>query len=192
MTGIKEAIKSSRSTANTAEGKSMLQGNISLVLDSYNDIFSNFDPRPFTEKSLSDDFLIECKKAARDKEEGVELRLLIQAEKRNLSSEIKIKRRLKEHFQRHYHEELKKIRKIKKEGIIWFILGTIFIIVEAFLYAKQGQDFFIRLLLVILLPAGWFFFWEGLDKVFIDARERMPELEFYKKMSTAEIYFFSY
>ncbi|MBI2151367.1 hypothetical protein HYU21_01420, partial [Candidatus Woesearchaeota archaeon] len=33
------------------------EGNISLVLDSYDDIFSDFDPRDYSEKALSEDFL---------------------------------------------------------------------------------------------------------------------------------------
>ena len=37
------------------------EGNISLILDSYDDIFSDFDQRDFSERSLSDDFLIECR-----------------------------------------------------------------------------------------------------------------------------------
>ena len=80
------------------------EGNISLILDSYDDIFSDFDPRSYSEKALSDDFLEECKKAAKDKEERPELRLLVQKNKRDYKDEIRIKKRLREHFQRHYKE----------------------------------------------------------------------------------------
>ena len=44
---------------------------ISLSLDNYDDIFSDFDPRPFSQRALSDDFLIEAKKASRDKVSGI-------------------------------------------------------------------------------------------------------------------------
>ena len=50
---------------------SLREGNISLILDSYNDMFSDFDPRSFSERALSDDFLSECKRAARDKDIGI-------------------------------------------------------------------------------------------------------------------------
>ena len=70
------------------------EGNISLVLDSYNDIFSDFDPRDYSEKALSEDFLSECKRAARDKENHIELRLLIPIKKRNSTHENKIRKRL--------------------------------------------------------------------------------------------------
>lgn len=35
---------------------------ISIWLDNYDDIFSDFDPRPYSQRSLSDDFLAEAKK----------------------------------------------------------------------------------------------------------------------------------
>ena len=39
---------------------------ISLWLDDYADIFSDFDPRPFSQRALSDDFLNEAKKVVRE------------------------------------------------------------------------------------------------------------------------------
>jgi hypothetical protein len=110
---------------NNQEQEMIKAGNISLVLDSYDDIFSDFDPRPYSEKPLSDDFLIECKRAARDKEAGLELRLLVPKQKRNIYEEAKIKKRLKNHFQKHFHEKAKEIKALKREGFIWFFIGAI-------------------------------------------------------------------
>ena len=44
-----------------------------LDLNSYDGLFSDFDPRPTEQRALSDDFLLEVKRAARDKEIGLEL-----------------------------------------------------------------------------------------------------------------------
>lgn len=41
--------------------------NISIWLDTYDDIFSDFDYRQFSEKALSDDFLTELQKMYREK-----------------------------------------------------------------------------------------------------------------------------
>ena len=166
------------------------EGNISLVLNSYNDLFSDFDPRKYSERALSDDFLIECKRAARDKDIGVELRLLIPRKKRNLKDEEEINRRLKNHFHKHFKEKESEIKSIKREGILWCILGTIFILIAAFLFTKKGYLF--NVLVVLLEPAGWFSFWEGLGKIFIVSKERNPDFDFYKKMSSAEISFNNY
>ncbi len=79
--------------------KLLRMSEISLWLDHYDDIFSNFDPRPYSQKALSDDFLLETKRASRDKVSGqIELKFLVKAEMRNKKQENLIRRRLKEHF----------------------------------------------------------------------------------------------
>ena len=56
---------------------------MSLLIRDYGDIFSSFDPRFFSEKALSDDFLLEAKRSARDKKGIYELRFLVPKAKRN-------------------------------------------------------------------------------------------------------------
>lgn len=74
---------------------------VSLWLDSYDDIFSDFDPRPYSQRALSDDFLEEAKKAVKEKKTGeLELRLLVPHSQRDLEKEIIIKRRLREYFKK--------------------------------------------------------------------------------------------
>ncbi|MBN2052679.1 hypothetical protein JW756_04200 [Candidatus Woesearchaeota archaeon] len=170
--------------------KNIKEGNISLILDSYEDIFSDFDPRPYTEKALSDDFINECMKAARDKKGRFELRLMVPHNLRNLKEELKVRKRLKEHFNKHYEEKKKEMDAMKKQGMLWFAMGMILMIISSFFYDREG--FIYHLLLVIFEPAGWFSFWEGLDKVFIYSKEHEPELKFNKKMAECHIYFFSY
>ena len=41
---------------------------IPLWLDNYNDLFSDFDPRHYSNRALSQDFLEELKRASRDKQ----------------------------------------------------------------------------------------------------------------------------
>src|SRR3989344_8719522 len=102
------------------------KANISLILESYQDIFSDFDPRPFAEKSLSDDFLLECRRAAREKDDkSMEIILSLPRTKRNLNDEFKIKRRLKEHFHKHFIKKDKELTNIKRTGIFLIFSGII-------------------------------------------------------------------
>lgn len=167
--------------------KELRKGNIGIVLNSYNDMFSGFDPRGYSEKALSDDFLIECKKAAREKGMDVELILFLAKEKRNFNNELMIKKRLKNHFQRHFIDIEKGINAIRKEGIIWFLVGACVMFSSTFLY--DLEQFFYRFLFIVAEPAGWFLFWEGLYKIFIEAKEKKPHYIFYKKMTRAKITF---
>src|SRR3989338_1417499 len=82
--------------------KILQMSEISLWLDNYDDIFSDFDPRPYSLRSLSDDFLFEAKKASRDKDANrLELRFLISQEHRDSKVEATVKKRLRDHFSKH-------------------------------------------------------------------------------------------
>ena len=165
-------------------------GNISLILDSYDDLYSDFDPRGYSERSLSADFLSECKRAARDKGTRLELRLMVPQDQRNLKDEMKIRKRLKTHFCKHAEENHNEIVKIKKEGALWFFAGVCLMMASVFFYGKQ--EFFLKLIEVMIVPAAWFMFWEGLGKIFISTKEKQPDYQFYKKMADSQIYFLSY
>ncbi len=161
---------------------------IPLVLDSYDDIFSDFDPRPYSNKALSGDFLLECKKASMDKNGRIKMRFFLPKSRRNSLEEIKIKKRLKEHFNKHLREKKREIRKIKLIGLFWAVLGSAMMVSSALLFGMPAS-FPIRLLETLVQPAGWFFLWEGLAKILITPKERLPEYHFYKKMSDSQVSF---
>jgi len=177
------------------------EGNISLILEGYDDIFSDFDPRSYSERALSDDFLSECRKAARDKNEReIELRLMVPKEKRDHEEELKIKHRLKNHFHKHFQEWEGEVRKVKRQGWQWFGLGAICMLIGAYLYthASSGvfglteENFLYHLLIVMFEPAGWFLVWEGMEQILMGAKENERELQFYKKMASIHVEFYAY
>jgi hypothetical protein len=171
-------------------GISLREGTISLILDSYDDLFSDFDARPYEVKALSHDFLQELKGASLDKSAGnLELRLLVPKKKRNLFDEAQIKRRLKDHFQKHHKAENKKRKETRKEGFLWFGIGAVLIAAAIAVYEQGGATSFLN---VIFEPAGWFTSWTGLEKIFIHSREKHQDLEFYEKMAGIKIVFLSY
>jgi hypothetical protein len=161
---------------------------IPLLLNSYEDIFSDFDPRPYSQKALSGDFLLECKKASLDKKGKVRIRLFLPKHKRDSLKETTIKKRLKDHFNKHLRQKKKEIRKIKLNGLFWFLFGSLMIVLATIFLNYKGF-FLFNLLITLLLPAGWFFMWEGLGKIFIVSKDRMPDYLFYKKMAGSEISF---
>jgi len=177
---------------NKKEEEILKEGNISLILDSYEDIFSDFDARPsYIEKALSADFLDECKRAAKEKEEGVELRFMVPKHKRNTSHEYEIRKRLRNHFQKHFKEKERERKILKRKGGAWFLFGIIIIVLGAqFLYDKAGLLF--RVLFTMAEAGGWFISWEGLGKLLADYKEKSPDYDFYRKMAKAKIYFLNY
>jgi hypothetical protein len=167
------------------------EANISLILDTYDDIFSDFDSRPYSERALSDDFLLECKKAALEKNEGIELILSMPRDKRSINEEFKIKKRLREHFKKHAVKEEQNLRKIKREGLIWVMLGIIIMSSILYSFVNLENQFWLAVMTVFEVPS-WFFIWEGMGKIFFESKKVEPNYEFYRKMSTAQITFRSY
>ena len=165
---------------------------ISLLLKTYDDIFSSFDPRPYTQKALSDDFLIEEKRAARDKIGEFELRFLIPKKARVLAHEELIKKRLREHFRKHHLLIEQEVSLTKKKGIWMTILGISMITLAAYISSLNFERFFMHFLIILLEPAGWFTAWTGLDQIYYTVDEKKPDLEFYRKMTKADIVFASY
>lgn len=168
------------------------EGNISLILDGYNDIFSDFDPRSTSRRALSSDFLQECKNAARDKPKtGVELRLLVPRALRKTSDEHIIKKRLREHFHKHHHEMELKQNIIRKGGIRWIVAGLVLSMIAVALHDHTDR-FWVTLLFVLAEPASWFSMWTGFDKIFLEPKKHDAEHEFHEKMENAQILFESY
>lgn len=166
---------------------------ISLLLNSYNGIFSDFDPRHYSERALSDDFLHESKKAVKDKPSGqIQLKLLIPQNKRNSNEEKVIKKRLRDHFKKH-HTILEKDKKsIIKKGLAFTLSGiALMLITTFFLLNIEHKSSLITFLVVLFEPGGWFLFWEGLDQSIFESKKVNHNLRFYKRMSNAEIVFSS-
>lgn len=166
---------------------------VKMILDGYNDLFSDFDPRPYSQKGLSEDFLFEAKRAAISKEsERVKFTFVVPKEKRVLKEEAVIKERLKGYFKKHY-EILKNERKgVLRKGIFFSVVGIILMLTATFLFFKFREESLIMSFFTVLLePASWFLFWEGLDMAIFSSKETDSNLHFYKHMVNADIKFVS-
>lgn len=165
---------------------------ISLWLDTYDDIFSDFDPRPYSERALSVDFLDEVKRASRERASGIlELKLLIPKDMRNSEKESSIKKRLHEHFKKHHAILKKEKKKIVKTSIFTCLIGFT-MMAFASLLRTLHPTVFNSILMVLFEPAGWFAVWFSLDRIFYLVKGKRPDLEFYGKMSKSGISFISY
>lgn len=164
---------------------------ITLLLDDYNDIFSDFDPRPYSERALSDDFLLEAKKASKDKEEGLDLNFLIDKELRSAKKEELIKERMHEHFRHHHtllHDET---RAMKKGGFTFIISGILIMMAATYTLFRLHETLFTSFIVILLEPAGWFLFWEGMNQVIFGPKKIKADLDFYGKMAKCTIRFTS-
>jgi len=159
---------------------------VSFWLNNYNDLFSDFDHRDYSQRAVSDDFLAEAKRFTREKKFGeMEVHFLLPAKMRDKKEERLITKRLHEHF-RHHHQFLHSdLRHTRRQGMLLTGVGMLFMTGAALTTAYNIA----ALLRVILEPGGWFMTWMGLDLVFLIPHTKKAELEFYEKMSKGEIAF---
>ncbi len=180
------------------KGELLHLSEISLILNEYHDIFSDFDPRPYSQRSLSDDFLAEAKKAAKVKQSGeVELKFLVPENRRKAMHETVIKKRLHEYFRKHHELMKREIVETRSSGVKLTVLGFAFLFASTYLRLEEFRNpLMINNLEVffatILEPAGWFTCWTGLEQMFLRPKDKKDDYEFYEKMSRAKISFISY
>ena len=163
---------------------------IPLVINSYDDLFSNFDPRPYSHKALSKDFLLECQKASEDKKDDIELKFILDKNKRKIREEEMISKRLKEHFKKHFLEKKNELLRLRLIGIFWFLVGCLLTAITAILLEKD-VSLSVNVMINLAHPAGWFFLWEGMAKILIHSKEKMDDYNFNRKLNHAKISFLS-
>lgn len=158
---------------------------IVLKLERYEDIFSDFDMRPYARRAMSVDFIDELRRASFEKQdEGIELILNMPASKRNEANEAKIKERLKGYFKKHYLLLSGQRRGVVRRGTAMVAMGVIFMFVATFIHFENAsQNLLLSFAVVLLEPASWFLVWEGLNQIFFSSKEANTQINFFKKMS---------
>lgn len=166
---------------------------VGIWLDSYDDIFSKFDPRIYTLRSVSEDFLEQAKNITSDRTAtSYDIKLLIPEEKRNHTTEKIIIDHLKNYFKEQSAAIKAKKKKVLTRGILTTLFGITLMFTATILAYMDTRTYPETVMLVFFEPTGWFSAWYGLDMIFYTAQENNKELEFYKKMSESKITFDKY
>ena len=172
--------------------KKYLFRDISIWLDSYDDIFSDFDPRPFSERNISDDFLYELKKVCKENKSPInKLKLLIPEKLRNVENENLIIKRLHTHLKKNYNDFTELLKIQKRNGFLFVLSGILIMISASYISLSKSENFLMHTVLVILEPAGWFILWTGLDDLKKSMRTQKSELDLFIKMAKSNIVFVS-
>ena len=162
---------------------------IRMQLEKYNDIFSDFDSRSYSEKALSDDFLAEAKKASFDRPEEIDILFFLPKTKRDNKIEATIKKRLLAHFKHHHFILQKENKGIVRMGVLFLIVGVILMLLATYFLFQYEHNILASFGIILFEPASWFLFWEGLNLIIFTSKNKKPELDFYEKMSRTRIFF---
>lgn len=168
---------------------------VMIALDTYEDIFSDFDTRPFSERGLSDDFLKELAQRTLETPRGeLEVLMVLPSSLRKEKDESTIKSRLRKHFS-HEVKRIEERRDAKRRhGYTYFALGGVLLLLEAYLIeqAESISKLLFAFSQAFVLPAGWFLAYTGLEKILQPYGEDAVDYEFYRKLHGAAYRFTSY
>ncbi|MCX6773443.1 MAG: hypothetical protein NTY68_00395 [Candidatus Micrarchaeota archaeon] len=158
---------------------------IVITLESYDDIFDDFDPRPFNERSLSADFINVLNERIKkvDFSRQINLILTMPKEQRSMKEEKTIEKKLKEHF-------ITSSGYWKNKGKDMIGISILYLLGGLAIYIGGGMiDDYIHTLKQYLIIPSWFLTWRALEMIVIDYPKANSRKQFYQYISNAKIEF---
>jgi len=167
----------------------MVEQKINIALDTYNDLFSDFDISAFQNRSISLDFKEELESHYLD-ENLKQLKIIfsIPKKQRNVKNEKIIIKRLKQFFISKQQNYSKRINLRKQKGFNLIIMGFFFITLT-FIFELFFTDWLPLYFSNIIMILGWFGIWNGFEKVVEVPPEFLTKKNMYISFSKAEIIF---
>ncbi|MBI5227427.1 hypothetical protein HY988_02450 [Candidatus Micrarchaeota archaeon] len=158
---------------------------VSIALDGYDDIFSDFDPSPYAIRLMSEDFLRELKRHYTENRHGdFVITFTLPKSLRSEKTENLIRKRIKDHFTSSLSKLRKETYKARREGILRIGGGMA---IAALVFTVP--QFETQLPLMILSTLSWYFLWSGYEK-FFEAPSAMNKKErFFDKFVSAKYNF---
>lgn len=163
---------------------------IQIWLDSYDDVFDDWDPSPFKLRDIEDEFLDFIWDSVEDipKRDKIVFEFGIPSAQRNVLKEHTLISALKHQFDYMLTRNERKRRHEQLEAIKYFLLGIFFFIV-AYMGPFKSETLLITILEDGLFVGGWVFMWETFSNVFIESRELNEERSIIKRFMQAEVRF---
>ena len=166
---------------------------IAITLDTYDDIFSDFDPRPYSQREMSEDFLKEISRRYMEGKHGrFEVHFTIPSVERDLKAEAVIKKRLREQFAFMVKRESDAIQKTKNRGYLYIIIGFLTLLADTYFFFYLPYDSpLYHVLSIMLVPAGWYGMFTGIGKVIDEPYDASERKKLHEKFERAEFSFMS-
>jgi len=164
---------------------------ISIAIDTYDDIFSDFDPRDILDRDLSEDFISELSRRHRQGAKGkFDVAIVAPKSVEDQSVEKKIASRLNRYFHQKHLRYKKSIDELRVRGAVYIAFGMILLGTLTLLaYFGKMDRLTIELVGIIFMPLGWFGIWEGFSKI-VDIPFRLArDAQIYKGLSKASYKF---
>ncbi len=166
---------------------------ISIWLDKYEDLFSDFDSSAFHERTLSDNFLTEVRKLVHQVDsDKIELKFNLMADATNTEIEGVIISNIHDYFILQAKAAQAEKQRILSTGGILTAAGFTLISILIVIGHNWGGNMILNGLEMMLDPFGWFLCWTGLDMIFVQSKKEKPTIDFNMKMANAKLTFLTF
>jgi len=163
---------------------------IPIWLDSYDDVFDDWDPSPFKMRDIEDEFLDFLWDSVEDipKRDAIIFEFFIPAALKNTQKEQILVSALKHHFEYMEIRNKKKLQKERLEAMKYFVFGILFFII-AYMGPFKSDTLAVRIMEDGLFVGGWVFIWETFSNLFIESREFIDDRRIIKRFMKAQVRF---
>lgn len=183
--------------AKREHGKLSAQLNrVDLALDTYDDIFSDFDPSPYSSRIISTDLISEIMRRHRETKEGeIEVRFSIPGDLRNRDDEEVIRARLRDYFQWQAEKVRGSLSGNRRKATALLFGGLGLVTLHRLLSESLDQGTVNQIYKWFENPVellGWIATWNGVDRLFLQKPEEQLERQAaFERFSRAKFVFVS-
>ncbi len=162
---------------------------INIALDTYDDLFSDFDISTFKNRAISLDFKENLESQVLDNYDcNLKINFSLPKNKRKKTDESIIETRLKQFFIFKQITYSKRINYRRLKGLRFIAMGLVFVTLT-FFFETFFTDLLPLYLANIIMIFGWFGIWTGIEKVVDIPQELTNKKQMYTCFSNSKIDF---
>jgi len=163
---------------------------VKIILDTYDDIFSDFDPRPYSQRELSDDFVKEIQRRYLETPAGkIVVHFDMPAGTRDPKTDALVKRRIRDYFEVERKREEKLVREMQNKGVKYVVLGSIALVGATLPLLEWPNDVWVNTLSAIVTPMAWYLSFTGTSMFLDDWRSTHANVKLYSRFEKANYVF---
>ena len=163
---------------------------IEVSLDSYDDVYDDWDASPFKRRDIEDEFNDFILNSSQDipLHFGISIVLYLPLSKKDQQKESA----LQSAYENYYAYAIDRLNKSKSnlyKKITFYFLLSVFLLSVASFFFKGDNSVFIKVLHEGIFIGGWVFLWEFFTSIFIKSRDLNEEYKLYKRLYQSKIKF---
>jgi len=164
---------------------------VEVSLDDYAEIFNGWDASPLRRKDMEPELVDYLEQAGEEipKKERIEICFYLSRDKKDLDKEQKSIVGIKNHLKVIMSFINKKIYRLYRQIITYFLLSTIFITTAYLLRGQAETSLFFVIMVEGLFIGGWFLLWEAFSTFVFDSHETRRRKRIFSRFLISAIYF---